>query len=418
MKKVLRIVVKILYDHITGIVSGLIVCFIVGASEFTPIKIYSSVLKPIIFSYYSGWIVFLLLLLFVCARYLRSRYNYSSAETIKCVPRFNSNRWSLGAHENRTITHFICKLHVTNISEVNIFLLTAKLERHKSDGWILVQHHQNNMFGSYPILPGHIAEVHISFGVMGVKCKKGKSCFSRVMLTDQLGNHHKIDKIEFLPTREKQVEPPGPPSEEINKINDPIEKQIAAVLQAEIDRYKNCGRRVGGLGSIQTTYKQQTHKGVGGDSREPDSPRLQSICIDPNANIHSDNALILTKYYNSLKSDDKDTFIKCILKRLTKETAYAVVGYFIIFVCFRIGELPKALETAKSKLRNDGAHCFSNVLMLLDGLLKYEHKLFTSEMLDEVEHFLEGIDEYTFRIHERINVVRTMLLKKILVSPD
>ncbi|GAI57129.1 unnamed protein product, partial [marine sediment metagenome] len=48
----------------------------------------------------------------------------------------------------------------------------------------------------------------------------------------------------------------------------------------------------------------------------------------------------------------------------------------------------------------------------------YEHKLFTSEMLDEVEYFLEGIDEYTFRIHERINVVRTMLLKKILVSPD
>lgn len=77
---------------------------------------------------------------------------------------------------------------------------------------------------------------------------------------------------------------------------------------------------------------------------------------------------------------------------------------------FRIGRLPDALQTAKRDLQGDGALGFSDLLRLLDGLLRFEHPAFTPDLLDEVERFVEGIQEHTFNIRERIAAIRAFRL--------
>jgi hypothetical protein len=54
----------------------------------------------------------------------------------------------------------------------------------------------------------------------------------------------------------------------------------------------------------------------------------------------------------------------------------------------------------------DGEFGFNDLLRLLDGLLRFEHPKFTPDLLDEVERFIEGIHEHTFRIRERIAAIR------------
>lgn len=104
--------------------------------------------------------------------------------------------------------------------------------------------------------------------------------------------------------------------------------------------------------------------------------------------------------------------MESLLKRLSREAAYAPVGYFILLVLYRIGYLNKALETAKKELQADSAYGFSDFLRLLDGLLKYEYTEFSTEMLNDIEQFLKGIKEHTFGISERLLAVRAFLLGK------
>jgi len=205
----------------------------------------------------------------------------------------------------------------------------------------------------------------------------------------------------------------APQMEIVSDITNSVEREIVAVLQAEINRYKDCGRKVGGLGSIQTTYQGRSYCGVGSDWRKADSPNLQAIVPDPeNAKIESDNGSTLIRFYDSLKKQQQNDFVECLLKRLSRETPYTSVGYFILFVLYRIGHLNKALETAKKELQGDSGYGFSDFLQLLDSLLKYEYPKFSTEILDDIEHFLKGIKEHTFRISERLLAVRTNLLRK------
>jgi len=68
------------------------------------------------------------------------------------------------------------------------------------------------------------------------------------------------------------------------------------------------------------------------------------------------------------------------------------------------------LNTAKIHLQGDSAYGFSDLLILLSGLLRYEHPRFSNDMLDDIEQFLEGIKEFTFRIREKLLVIRAFRL--------
>jgi hypothetical protein len=54
----------------------------------------------------------------------------------------------------------------------------------------------------------------------------------------------------------------------------------------------------------------------------------------------------------------------------------------------------------------------SNTLMLLNGLLRYRYPDFPNEMLDEIERFLNGMNEHSFQIPEKIAAIRAMRLRQ------
>ncbi|MND02173.1 hypothetical protein D3C83_214530 [compost metagenome] len=45
-------------------------------------------------------------------------------------------------------------------------------------------------------------------------------------------------------------------------------------------------------------------------------------------------------------------------------------------------------------------------MLLLDGLLRFEHRRFSDMMLEDVERFIDGLDDYTFGIPERLAEIK------------
>ena len=88
--------------------------------------------------------------------------------------------------------------------------------------------------------------------------------------------------------------------------------------------------------------------------------------------------------------------------------------YFIVAVRFRTDYLGEALRKAKADLPLNDSKLWglSNVLMLINGLLKYRHPEFTSEMLDEVERMIHGLDEHPFLIPAKLAAIRANRLAK------
>jgi len=334
-------------------------------------------------------------------------------ETVRLTPQYRNNRWSLESSKGKPTMKVVCYLYITNVSDVDVLICEVSIRKPKTVGHIIVSHPDQDIYGNYLIPPDCTTDARANFLIQPPICKEDDLLVVDIDFVDQFGNSHRVRKVEFRPSTKKKEVLLAPPIETVSGISNPVEREIATVLQAEINRYKDCGRRVGGLGSIQTTYKGRSCCGVGTDWRKADSPELQAIVHDPeNVKIESDNASTLIKFYYSLKSQRQNDFVESLLKRLSRETAYAPVGYFILFVLYRIGHLKKALENAKKELQSDSAYGFSDFLRLLDGLLKYEYLKFSTEMLNDIEQFLRGIREHTFRISERLLAVRTILLTK------
>jgi hypothetical protein len=203
-----------------------------------------------------------------------------------------------------------------------------------------------------------------------------------------------------------------PPIEMVSSLSNPVEREVATVLQAELLRYEKCGRRVGGLGSVHLSVDGREMTGVGTDSWNPNSSKNQSICGNPDTcDLRSDNLEALLAFYERLSPVEKERCASALLTRIEGK-AYLPVSYFIVLVLWRIGRLKEALEKAKSNLPQGEISVFglSNVLMLLNGLLRYRHRDFTNEMVDDVERFLDGLNEYAFQIPEKLAAIRTARL--------
>ncbi len=126
------------------------------------------------------------------------------------------------------------------------------------------------------------------------------------------------------------------------------------------------------------------------------------IVSDPEeATLRSDNLDALIGLYRSLQSDDqRKTFEQALLDRLSPDRGYLAVSYFIVAVFWKIGMFAEALTKAKRDLpRNEWrVYGLSNVLMLLNGLLRYRYPDFSDHMLDQTEQLTHGLSETVFLI--------------------
>lgn len=335
-------------------------------------------------------------------------------ETIRIVPQSSHCRWSEASVSGRPAMQLSGEWHVTNIIVEPVRVLSSRIKRPRTEGMTITRHPEQDIYGRYPILPHQTSEVHSHFMLVPSVRRVGENYKATVILTDQFGNDHKIRNVVFRGPAPKVDEAKHLEQELVHRIQDPIEKDVAAVLKAELARYKSCGRRVGGLGSIETTIEGHRYAGIGTEWRKADSPENQAIVLGQNElSVTSDNAEALIALYSGLPSDEeRQRFVDALLNRMSKDKEYAPVGYFILFVLFRVGKLNEALGKAKSDLMGDGEYGFSDFLRLLDGLLRIQHAAFSLEMLDTVEQFIDGLSEHTFGISERLVSIRAYRLGK------
>ena len=206
-----------------------------------------------------------------------------------------------------------------------------------------------------------------------------------------------------------------PAFESIAAIEDTIEQEVAAALQAEVARYDKNGRRGGGLGSMFVKYRDRELTAFGGDAWTEGSSANQEVVADPDAaTFHSDNLEVLLSRYTQLPTDDeRNRFAHALLKRLQEDKGYARVAYLIVCCLWKIGQLQDALEAMKFGLReNDRVnHGISNALMMFNGLLRFRHPDFTTEALDNLEGFLQGSEEHPFQIRQKIAAIRASRLR-------
>lgn len=342
-------------------------------------------------------------------------------ETIRVVRHRRENWWNLGSIDGQPAMQINGHLYVTNIFNDNIRILSAeiisprKAKKKCVRNHVLTRHYQNNIYGSYELVPNITTELSIDFWIQPPIIKENKDLKLTIVLVDQFDNRHKIKNIIFESNAKKRLsmeknKKPDLPKEAIYSIKNEIEKEIASVLKVEVERYKECGRRVGGLGSVR--LKGSDNPGIGTEWRKADSPTNNSIEINSQKDyIISENAQALIKLFESLKNEkDQEIFIKSLLGRLSREKEYAPVGYLIFLVLFRINNLEMAFDVAKEKLYKDHAYGFSDALRLLDGLLRFEHPEFSKELLERIELFVDGLDEHVFRIPERLSAIRAFRL--------
>ena len=79
-----------------------------------------------------------------------------------------------------------------------------------------------------------------------------------------------------------------------------------------------------------------------------------------------------------------------------------------VCVLWKVGNFGEALQKAKRDLPDGEAKMFglSNILMLLNGLLKYRHPEITNGMLDEIERSIHGLAGHPFLIPAKIATIR------------
>ena len=173
-------------------------------------------------------------------------------ETIRAVPSRHC-WWHMGSQHGQPAMQIPLRCLVTNISDRPTIVAGASMSR----GWFRREYDANLILGeSIPV--GVTAEIGVDFWVCPPFRKKGESFSSRITLIDHLGNRHRTRKITVHSDWRASREEPKPVEEPIHSIRDPIEKQVVAILKDEVNRYKECGRSVGGLGSVQVTYRRRT----------------------------------------------------------------------------------------------------------------------------------------------------------------
>jgi hypothetical protein len=315
-------------------------------------------------------------------------------------------RWFEGTVGNQPAMQVVGNYwHITNISDGLVHVLAVHLKRPRMTGAI-----QLTPAGGIP--RGATVEASFMFWVQPPIRKAGSDLKATIIFVDQFGNEHAVKTVFAGP----QPIPPqsiGPPPEPAFRIVDPVERTVVEVLKDELVRYANCGRRIGGFGSITLTYQGRNLPGLGADWREQGSPQQQSIIQDPEtAQIVSDNAEALLRRHEVLSVDEKQRFADALLRRLSRQTEYAPIGYFIVFVLIQIGALASALRHAMANLRGDQNLGFSEVMRLLDGLLRVAHPSFSLSMLDDTEEIIQGMSEDTFQIRERIAAIRAYRIRR------
>lgn len=188
-----------------------------------------------------------------------------------------------------------------------------------------------------------------------------------------------------------------------------IYEKIITILDEEKRAYVANGRIRGGLGSF--SHGLPTN---GEWTLEGQIPQVLDAVSNPNS-ISSPNATILIKLYASLASNgEKSAFKESLLIALNKGANYADVGYLILFVLYKIGELVPAVGIAKINLAGDSNNAFDNFMAMLALIVKYQYTTISEDKYRKIEGLLKDSPNYDVWLKNRITAAKTKIIEREL----
>jgi len=195
-----------------------------------------------------------------------------------------------------------------------------------------------------------------------------------------------------------------------------LQHKIDIILSEEKRAYAANGRRGGHLGSFNIDI------GDGWTDAYPKAGVYPELLIIPASlnSIRSPQAETMLKLYSSLKSDEKEQFKSFLLSYLSKDCQFFDVAYLTFFVLHRIGATIEAITQARSNLKGDSDHGFSNMLAMLAKIVVHEHSYISKGLYSQIKESMQGETEHDFRLQDKINSAELELLKRDLadVNPE
>ncbi|MCU7795633.1 MAG: hypothetical protein KZQ75_00740 [Candidatus Thiodiazotropha sp. (ex Myrtea spinifera)] len=347
------------------------------------------------------------------------------------LPHQQQNWWHMGkTGDQKPGMQIVTYWYVTNTTDKPVNILNAYIKKPLTQGLVLIKDVHSDYHGSYPIPPNTTTDLQADFWIAPPIGKEGKDLTVDIIFVDQYGQKRKLKHTVIPSDKRKATDPKKLEEEAVYKLEHDVEKQVAAVLKDEINRYKKYGRSSGQLGSVYATHQGRKITSIYQDGwTSSRAGERQEIVIDPeNSQVTTENGDSLVGYYNDLKEGaDKELFINSLISRLDREKEYYCVSYLIIYILFRIGRLSDGLVAAciglevkptlmdiilrrkptEKLLEPHQRYGYSDTLGMINGLLRYEHQSFSNDELDNVEEFIANTDGHTFQIGEKINSIRS-----------
>jgi hypothetical protein len=333
--------------------------------------------------------------------------------TIRITAQEGLQRWSEATVDGSRATSLDGRWRVANVlPDREVLIVGARIAGYGAQHvYINTQHPERDIYSpEYLIPPLTVSKVMTDFYFVPPITKAGSDLKASLILIDQYGNEHKF-KTVFKSPEKPAPRLPQPPDESLDLINDPITKEVASVLKTELRNFLERRRSIGSVGSVHTTFRDGVFAGLAPEWLG-DSHRRQLILRPGDATMRSENANALLELYVRSTNDDeneKTRFENALLHRLSRDTEYAPIGYFIVFVLFKAGKGTDVLWKSRADLRMSGTLAFNEVLRLLDGMLQADHCSIPDELLDEIARFVTGLPEQ-FKIPERIAAIRAYRL--------
>ena len=147
----------------------------------------------------AGWVTGVFKRLIRAVRRLGHPQQVASAptRTIIAQPRVSASWWHMGKAGESPAMQIVAQFDVTNITDYNAILTSARLKRPKATGRVSVPDPNSNYWGEYFIPPRAVSQAHADFWVVPPTKEKGKELTATVGLVDQFGNVHWVKKVRF-----------------------------------------------------------------------------------------------------------------------------------------------------------------------------------------------------------------------------
>ncbi|PUE18518.1 hypothetical protein B9Z43_12025 [Limnohabitans sp. MMS-10A-192] len=348
-------------------------------------------------------------------------------KTFHLTPIAQQCHWSVSKQaDGSMVTQIVANFAVKNQSSSPVGLVGVRVIKPKIKGDvlhddILVRQQHGRMYGTaqvsdYRIAPGTTLPGQAMVMIRGEPGgSRERDLDVTLGIKDEDGNEQRVAVLCWGVKNAKPSDDPIP-VEALYSITDPIEKDVAAVLQAEMVRYEKNNRSRGGFGSFYMTYDGRSDLQIPGDSWVMNTARNQEISETAEQNVIRSDSLdaLLTIYSRLETSDERERYTNVLLSRLHEDRGYARVAYLIVMALWKVGLLGAALDAAMFGLPEDDQRTFgmSNVLMLLNAMLRFQHFQFTNDELDTIERFIQTSGEHTFRIPQKISAIRACRIIK------